>query len=40
MPMPEDGRDPVTERQVRPVAALLDWRTQRKMWGGIVGLAG
>ena len=34
MPMPEDGRDPVTERQVRPVAAELDWGEQRKIWAG------
>jgi hypothetical protein len=36
MPTPESGRDPVTERQVRPVAAELDWRKQRKMWARVV----
>ena len=35
MPMPEDGRDPVTERQVRPVAAELDWGKQRKLWAWV-----
>ena len=28
----EKGRDPVTEKQLRPVAALLDWREQRRLW--------
>ena len=36
MPTPKSGRDPVTERQVRPVAALLDWEKQRKMWARVV----
>jgi hypothetical protein len=26
------GRDAVTERQVRPIAAVPDWRKQRVMW--------
>jgi hypothetical protein len=32
MPVPEAGRDPVTEKQLRPMAAELDWRKQRKAW--------
>ena len=32
LPAPENGRDPVTERQLRPVAAVLDWPKQRKLW--------
>ena len=28
----ESGRDLVTERQLRPVAAELDWGKQREMW--------
>jgi hypothetical protein len=27
-----DGRDPITERQLRPIAAELDWASQREMW--------
>ena len=26
------GRDPIRERMVRPIAAVMDWRKQRKMW--------
>lgn len=29
------GRDPVTERDVRMVAARTDWREQRGLWGKI-----
>ncbi len=32
LPRVEQGRDPVTERELRPVAALPDWRKQRKAW--------
>ena len=35
MPAPESGRDPVTEKQLRPVAAVMDWREQREMWAGV-----
>lgn len=26
------GRDPIRERMIRPIAAVIDWRKQRKMW--------
>jgi hypothetical protein len=26
------GRDPITERDVRPITAVVDWNKQRKMW--------
>lgn len=26
------GQDPVHERQLRPIVAMLDWRKQRQMW--------
>jgi hypothetical protein len=26
------GKDPVTERDLRPIAALRDWRHQRRLW--------
>jgi hypothetical protein len=31
-PAVQDGRDPVKEWQVRPVAAEVDWGRQRGMW--------
>jgi len=27
-----EGHDPITERDLRPIARLRDWREQRKMW--------
>jgi len=26
------GKDPITERDLRPIAAELDWEEQRRMW--------
>ncbi|HHN45945.1 MAG TPA: hypothetical protein ENN09_00760 [Planctomycetes bacterium] len=26
------GRTPIRERMLRPIAAVIDWRKQRKMW--------
>ena len=26
------GRDPITERDLRPIAAVVDWAKQRRMW--------
>ena len=31
LPRVEKGRDPVTERELRPIAAVADWRKQRRM---------
>lgn len=28
----EAGREPITEREVRPIAAVADWGTQRRIW--------
>ena len=28
----ERGRDPISERHLRPIAAVADWRRQRQMW--------
>lgn len=28
----EAGKDPITERDLRPIAALRDWRRQRALW--------
>ena len=32
LPRTESGRDAVTERELRPIAAELDWRKQRRIW--------
>jgi hypothetical protein len=32
LPSVERGRDPVTERDLRPIAAVADWGVQRGMW--------
>jgi len=31
----ENGRDPVTERDLRPIAAIPDWRKQRHMFSQV-----
>jgi hypothetical protein len=32
LPRVLEGRDPITERDLRPIAAMRDWRQQREMW--------
>jgi len=32
LPLVEKGRDPITERDLRPVAACLSWAEQRRHW--------
>jgi len=32
LPCITEGRDPITERHLRPIAAVLDWRKQRRLW--------
>ena len=32
LPATERGRDAVTEKQLRPIAGVLDWGKQRRMW--------
>ncbi|MEZ6193244.1 MAG: hypothetical protein R3C45_18375 [Phycisphaerales bacterium] len=32
LPPIKTGRDPVTERDLRPVARQVNWRMQRRMW--------
>jgi len=32
LPRTLKGRDPFRERHLRPIAAILDWRKQRRMW--------
>ncbi len=31
------GRDPVTERDLRPITAELHWSKQRKLWARLIG---
>lgn len=35
VPRVERGRDPITERDLRPIAAMPDWRKQRVAWRGL-----
>ena len=32
LPLMTEGRDPVTERDLRPIAAEINWARQRDMW--------
>jgi hypothetical protein len=32
LPPVEAGNDPITERDLRPVARMRDWRRQRRTW--------
>lgn len=32
LPRTERGRDPLTERDLRPIAAIPNWIAQRKLW--------
>jgi hypothetical protein len=36
LPKFERGRDPVSERALRPIAAVVDWREQRRMWRDVM----
>ena len=37
LPRVEAGRNPIHERQLRPIAAMADWRKQRRMWRALGG---
>jgi len=32
LPRVEKGKDPVTERELRVIVAVPDWRKQRRLW--------
>jgi len=32
LPRTESGRDPISERDLRPIAGIVDWRKQRAAW--------
>ena len=36
LPPTQSGRDPIREIMIRPIAAVLDWRKQRRMWQGLL----
>ena len=36
LPPVENGRDPITERDLRSIAAIPDWRKQRRPWNSLV----
>lgn len=36
LPRVESGRDPITERELRPIAAIPDWRKQRAAWRAVL----
>ena len=36
LPRTQTGRDPIREMMVRPIAGVLDWRKQRKMWEELI----
>jgi len=35
LPRVAEGRDPITERDLRPIAAEADWDRQRTLWVGL-----
>lgn len=36
LPASEWGREPITERDLRPTSALTNWRMQRSMWAKLL----
>jgi hypothetical protein len=36
LPPSTGGRDAITERQLRPIVAMPDWRKQRRMWERLI----
>ena len=38
LPLVTNGRDPISERQLRPIAAEPDWEKQLEMWRKIDGV--
>lgn len=37
LPRVEQGRDPITERDLRQIVAVSDWMIQRRMWDRLKG---
>ena len=40
LPRTERGRDPIPLRQLQPLARVLDWRKQRKLWHALLAKRG
>ncbi len=38
LPRTAKGRDPLRERELRPLMAQPDWQTQRRMWARLIAL--
>lgn len=38
LPLTEHGRDPISEKDLRPVAAIGNWKKQRKAWKSLSNL--
>lgn len=36
LPLVTEGLDPIRERDVRPIAAVIDWRKQRRLWRNLL----
>jgi hypothetical protein len=36
LPATTRGRDPISERHLRPIAAASDWTRQRRLWRGLM----
>ncbi len=39
LPRVTEGKDPIHEKMLRPIAAEVDWERQREMWAGIAVLS-
>ena len=37
LPRTTSGRDPIGERDLRTITAVVDWRVQRRLWKALVG---
>ena len=40
LPRTEHGRDPIPLRQLQPLARVLDWKEQRKLWQALLAKRG
>ena len=36
LPLVQQGRDPITERQMRPMMKTLDWQRQRRLFSRLI----
>lgn len=37
LPLVIEGRDPITERDLRPIVQVVNWQAQRRMWRALQG---